>query len=769
MPADVLEDISRGTTAPFFGIIDTHIGRGLLGGHCVDLFQLGSEAAQLVGRAAAKSTTTPPLKTHQTRVMFDARLLDRFGIDRDALPPGSTVLFDEPGLFERHRVSVIGAIAALMIQGLLITALLIQLKRRRTAEARVRDSEVQLLLQVAEAPIPIVYTVRGGNKLAINRAFTRLYGWSTEDLPNENAWFRRVYPDDAYRAEVLERWLASVDAARRTNGRIEPMTYRLTCKDGSEREVEIAASIVGGTSFGTFTDVTERNRAVANSRQRETELREILESLPFPVAVTRIGPDILWTDPAAQVLFLNRKHREAFGYSLEDIPTIADWARAAYPDDVTLRNEILAGWDRKIQRVIHTGGTLPFHESVITTKDGSRRDVVISAVAVGDRLVTSFLDVTERNRMLRELRASEEHFRTIVAKAPVAIGYESELGNYINEMFTRLFGYAQEEVPDFESWLAIAYPDEAYRAEVVEQWQRHYRDALETGSRVVRADEYRIRCKDNSTREIEISGIIAADRVYVVFVDMTERNRIQREMRELRDRMAHVSRVSTLGELAGSLAHELNQPLGAILRNVETAEQLLAHGTPDTATLRDIVTDIRQDNARAGAVIDRIRALVKQQPLRIGEVHMAGIIRNVVAIVRQSVEHSRIAIGIECADDLPSVRGDRLQLQQVLLNLLVNSIEAIGERGDGRIEIRVAGEGAWLRVSVRDNGGGTDPALMHELFNAFHTTKADGLGMGLAIARSIIEDHGGRIAAAHENDGLEIAFTIPVWQGVGST
>jgi PAS domain S-box-containing protein len=763
-PADVLDEVSRDAAAPIFGMVDTHVGRGLLGGHCIDLHALGLETAELVGRCA-NNATIPNVAIHHPRPMFDARLLDRFDIDREKLPADSKILFQEPAFFQQHPVAAIGIGAALLIQALLISALMLQLKRRHQAERRAHENVTQLLRQVADAPIAIVHTVQDSDALVINNTFARLYGWTSQDLPTQEIWFRRIYPDDAYRAEVLTRWQESLEEARRSQSHIPPMAYRITCKDGSEREVEIAASIVGDVVFGTFTDVTDRNRAVAESQEREAELREILESLPFPVAVSRIAPGMVWTDPEAEVIFLNRKHREIFGYSFEDVPTIRDWAHATHPDE-TRRNEIFAGWDREFQRIIHKGGTLPSNESTITTKDGSRRDVVISAIAVGNRLVTSFNDVTERNRILRELQASEEHFRTIVAKAPVAIGYESpETGNAcINEKFIRLFGYTPEEVPRIGTWFELAYPNEAYRASVLKRWQRHVENAVQSGSMEIASDEYLVTCKDGSIRQIEISGIVVAGCQYGWFFDMTERNRAQQEMRELRDQMAHVARVSTLGELAGSLAHELNQPLGAIMRNAETAELLLGRQKPDLTQLRDIIADIHQDNARAGAVLDRIRALVKKQPLQISEEPLADIIRDVVAIVRHRVEYHQITIEIDCPAELPPVRGDRVQLQQVVLNLLINAIDAIGDRKDGSILIQVTQKDGLLDVRVRDNGGGLDPASAANLFTAFFTTKAHGLGMGLVIAKSIVEDHGGRIAAIHhEHDGLEIAFTLPTW------
>jgi PAS domain-containing protein len=184
VPSDFLEAVSRDSATPFFGLVDTHVGCGLIGGLCMDLHRMGAEAAGLALQSMG-STTTPAVVHHRAQPMFDARLLDRFRIDRQALPVDSKIFFEEPDLFQKHRGALIGAGTALLVQALLITALVLQLRYRRQAERRLRESEDQLLRQVADAPIPIVYTTQNSDALAINNMFARLFGWTSQDLPTQ--------------------------------------------------------------------------------------------------------------------------------------------------------------------------------------------------------------------------------------------------------------------------------------------------------------------------------------------------------------------------------------------------------------------------------------------------------------------------------------------------------------------------------------------------------------------------------------------------------
>jgi two-component system sensor kinase FixL len=247
------------------------------------------------------------------------------------------------------------------------------------------------------------------------------------------------------------------------------------------------------------------------------------------------------------------------------------------------------------------------------------------------------------------------------------------------------------------------------------------------------------------------------------------RRRLEREAVELRHELAHASRVTMLGQLASSLAHELNQPLGAILRNAEAAELFLKSDQPDLDELRAIVADIRKDDQRAGDVIDRLRARLKRRQLDPRPVLLSELVDEVVALTRVDSATRRVGIEIDVPRDLPLVRCDRIHLQQVLLNLLLNGMDALASVADRERSLTVRARpsgGGFVEVAVSDNGQGIPAEKLGRLFEPFFTTKAQGMGLGLPISRTIVEAHGGRIWAENNTkSGATFHFTLPVAKG----
>jgi C4-dicarboxylate-specific signal transduction histidine kinase len=251
-----------------------------------------------------------------------------------------------------------------------------------------------------------------------------------------------------------------------------------------------------------------------------------------------------------------------------------------------------------------------------------------------------------------------------------------------------------------------------------------------------------------------------------VCIDITERRRGEQETHALRQEIAHVGRVTMMGQLAASLAHEINQPLGAILRNAEAAALFLQHPSPDLDELRAIVADIRADDQRAGAVIDRMRALLKRNDLQTQPLAVGQLFDDVLTLVRADAATRQVKIDVAVVPaDLPPVCGDRVHLQQVLLNLVVNGMDALGSAigGERRVSVSVRlGVGQRVEISVSDTGPGIAADQLDLVFDPFFTTKATGMGMGLAISRTLVEAHGGRLWAENIADGgASFRFTLP--------
>ena len=235
----------------------------------------------------------------------------------------------------------------------------------------------------------------------------------------------------------------------------------------------------------------------------------------------------------------------------------------------------------------------------------------------------------------------------------------------------------------------------------------------------------------------------------------------------LRDQVMHISRVTALGELSASLAHELNQPLGAIVSNAQAAKRILTGPKVDVGEVLDALQDIVDDGMRAGNVIRRLRSLLSKDDVEMSSLDMNEIIDSVINLVHSESIIKDIRITVTLDPELPLIYGDRTQLQQVLLNLILNAGEAMNqiEHTERRLIIRTSIRGPnSVAVSVADSGPGLADENLEKLFEPFYTTKPGGLGMGLSINRTIIESHGGRIWAETEpNSGTIFAFTIPVY------
>jgi C4-dicarboxylate-specific signal transduction histidine kinase len=249
-------------------------------------------------------------------------------------------------------------------------------------------------------------------------------------------------------------------------------------------------------------------------------------------------------------------------------------------------------------------------------------------------------------------------------------------------------------------------------------------------------------------------------------IDVTERKRAEEAYREAQMALAHANRVATMGQLTASITHEVNQPITAAVTYALAARRFLSAEPPNFREVDDALSLIVKEGHRVGEVVERVRALVKKVPARKDAVAIDDAILEVIALTRAEAANNSVSMRTQFSEGLPRVRGDRVQLQQVILNLIVNAIQAMSGIGEGARELvigidAVPSEGG-VRVGVRDTGPGLSPESLSRLFEPFYTTKPEGMGMGLSICRSIIEAHGGRLwAIPCEPQGALFQFTIP--------
>ncbi|SEB09977.1 PAS domain S-box-containing protein [Variovorax sp. YR216] len=381
-------------------------------------------------------------------------------------------------------------------------------------------------------------------------------------------------------------------------------------------------------------------------------------------------------------------------------------------------------------------------------------------------------EVLRASQLVHELREGEQRMNLAAEAADVGIWVRdfARKDFWASAKWRELFDFAPAQEVDLERMLTKLHPDD--RDPVRQALAKAVADGGEYAS------EFRLALPDGRVRWIAAQGRVDLDadrrpiRMRGACTDCTGRKQAEREMLQLRHEIVHAGRVSVMGQFASALAHEINQPLGAIQRNAEAASILLQAGSPDLDEIRAIVDDILSDDQRAGAVVDRMRALLRRREIEIQPLDVDELIGDVAALSRPDAAARQVSLVLEIADDVPPVLGDRVHLQQVLLNLISNGMDSIDEAGRKvrRIAVSAVRDGARaVEIAVSDNGVGIPADRLEQIFGSFFTTKPAGMGMGLSISRTLVETHGGRLWAENLDDGgARLRFTLPISSQVPS-
>jgi PAS domain S-box-containing protein len=584
----------------------------------------------------------------------------------------------------------------------------------------------------------------------------RIYQYDQTTKPTVELAHQRVHPEDAALVkQTIER--ASQD------GKDFDFEYRLLMPDSSVvKHVHVVAHALSDDSgsiefVGAVMDVTEQHQARA---ALETALDEIKKSQDRLRLVIDTIPAHVWSSVAdGSVDFINQRALESFGLSIEDARGWG-WRSTVHPDDL---ERFVGAWHAAL-----AAGEPMESEARLRRADGEYHWWLIRNVPLRDELGNiikwygTAIEIEDRKRAEETLRRSESYLAEAQRLTRTGSWVWRVAGSgavHLSEEWYRIYGFDPEEgMPGWEQRLQRIHPEDRGK------WQGAIDRAISEKSDYEK--EFRILLPDGTIKYIRTVGhpVLNASGDLVQFVGSSMDITASKRAEEAQADLAHISRVTTMGELTASLAHEVNQPIAAAVTDASTCLRWLNRDHPDVEEAREAAARIVKDATRAAQIISRTRMLFKKGTPQWDLVDINEIIREMVSLMRSEVTQHSISVRTELAENIPQITGDRVQLQQVFMNLMINAIDAMKDM-DGTRDLTISSlraENEQLMVSISDTGVGIPPQQADQIFNAFFTTKPHGTGMGLRISRSIVESHGGRLWAADNSPrGASFHLTLP--------
>jgi PAS domain S-box-containing protein len=635
-------------------------------------------------------------------------------------------------------------------------------RHQRRAEEALRASEHKLY-QIIESAVPGMLWVTGpdGEVRRVNQRTLDFTGArSVEDLLNLG-WKKFLHPEDFpktanafFHAIQTGESYENLQRARRVDG--EYRWHHVRAEPLRDREGRIIEW------YGLSVDIDEGKKIEERLRRSEAYLAE----------AQRLTHTATAAYDATKILYFSDEAFRMFGFDpLQGLPSReAVWQRI-HPDDVDTMNQ-------KIEHALREKKGFQ-NEFRLKLSDGTVKHVdadilpVFSATGELVEIIATAVDVTERKRAEDTLRRGEAW----LAQAQRL----SHTGTWVLDGTTRHFLYWSDEsyriwgfdplqgLPSRDHMWGRIHPDDRERLwEEVQEALREQRDFFE---------EFRILLPDGTVKYLEANthhefsplGVLLE--VVCTNVDVTERKRAQDErerLRQLEADLAHINRLSMMGELAASLSHEILHPIATARNNARAGMRFLEMNPPNLNEVREALGCVVRDADRAKDIVGRIRSQIKRAPPRKERFDLNEAINEVIVMVRSAIAKDAISVSTRLMDGLVPVQGDRVQLQQVLVNLILNAVEAMSSVEDGTRELSIRTEQnqtGGILVAVHDSGPGIDPAYLERVFEPFYTTKTSGVGMGLSICQTIINGHGGRLwTGANEPRGAVFQFTLPAAQ-----
>jgi PAS domain S-box-containing protein len=587
-----------------------------------------------------------------------------------------------------------------------------------------------------------------------NQHYLDYIGISTEQA-RDWGWTVAVHPDDLN--ALAASWRLILDSERP-----EECEARLRRSDGEYRWFLFRTNPLHDESgktvkwYGINTDINDRKQAEEELRRSEARKTAIVDS----------SLDCIVTiDHKGCITEFNLAAERTFGYRQDEV-------MGKSMADVIIPQSLREHHRQGLARYLATGEARVLGKRVEMTavrangKEFPIELAITRAPLDGPPSFTGFIrDLTESKQAEEELRQSNLNLRQMTETIPEMLWSATPEGeiDYCNARVLDYTGFSTEEIQG-NGWEDLLHPDDV--AQAFREWT----------SCVANGTPYRVEVRtfhasDRTYRWCVTTALPLRDQQghivkwHGTIVDMHDWKQAQEELRMTQAELAHMMRVMTMSQLTASIAHEVSQPLAGIITNASTCLRMLAVDPPNVDGARETARRTIRDGNRASDVITKLRALFEKKDVLTEPVDLNDATREVIALSLSDIQRNEVTLRTELADNLPPVMGDRVQLQQVILNLLLNASDAMSTLIDRprRLAIRTEREGnSSVRLTVQDTGVGIDPNKVDQLFNPFYTTKSTGMGIGLSISRSIIESHRGKLwAAANDGPGASFSFSIP--------
>ncbi len=798
---EVSRMLARISRVPIFGFLDILLGNGIVGGSLMSLEYVGTMAGEmaleiLLGKRPAENI---PIAMEVPQLpMFDWRELDRWNLNESVLPKESIIINREFSLWDL-KYYALGALTFIVVQSLLIAWLLAQRRRRKSAEERVKE-QLQFETLLSEVSAGFVNVPAERLDSVIQDAQRRICEFLEVDL--SALWQLSVENPDTMYLTHLFRPLGGPQVPERMEakeyfpwnlqqlkaGKVIAISTEEAPKEAArDQEVwrhygiksllNFPLSVGGDLLIGVLTFAAMREertwpeplvkqlqliaRVFADAIARKRADHELHESaVRLSLATDAAGAGLWIMDLDTTRVWVSEKTRELFHFRADEILTYNNFFERIHPDDHE-------GVKRAMQEALQTGKELKCDYRIILP-NGDIRWIVANGRRYPEtnptRLMGASVDITQRKEMEESVRKAAEEWQATFDSIPhvvMILDRDLKILRY-NAAAASLFKRPPIEI-DGRHCHHLMHgkngPPEDCPVKRSLRLRNHQENEIYDAERKA---WYQV----SSDPILDGDGRIT--RVVHGIKDITGRVEMEEKARRQWEALAHVTRIGSMGELTTSLAHEIIQPLTAIQSNTEAAQRFLSGSAPDLNEVRQILEDIVRNNLRAGSIVKKIRALSKKETTPFVVLDVNDLIQDARSLVRTDSLLAGLVI-VEELQPVQPVLGDRTQLQQVIINLILNAAASMRDMPPGQRKLVIRTEEhteSTVKVSAIDSGAGIHTPRVEDIFEPFYTTKPNGMGMGLAISRTIITEHGGTIAGSNSPEGGAVfAFTLPVYQG----